>query len=384
MYGKLEEMLRNNIPLFKVYLPTYEILPELEKIFNSGYIGQGPKVEQFETLLKQRFQNQNLVTVNTGTSAIHLGLHLAGVRAGHEVLVSPLSCFATSTPVLGLQAKIKWIDTDPTNFNISLDDIVEKTTEQTKAILFVHWGGIPVDIRLLKEKFVLKGKKLPPIIEDCAHSQGASRYGYPVGSNKEGVPSYCAFSLQAVKHINAIDGGVLTLPNQEEHRRAKLVRWYGIDREEKGRGDFRAEIDIPEWGYKFHLNDVCATIGIVQMNHIDRIVELHRDNAAFYNRELKNIDGITLPTIPENTNPSYWLYTILVERKEDFMRYMKECGITTSRVHERNDTHSCVSEFKTELPMLNSFNHKIINIPVGWWVSPEDREYIVDCIKKGW
>lgn len=377
-------MKSRNIPLFKVFSPTKEILAALEPVLESGMLTQGPRVDEFEEILKKKFLNENLVTVNTGTSAIHLALHLCGVRAGDSVVVSPLTCFATVAPVLAMQANVVWADTDPETFNIDLDDIVYKSNENTKALLFVHWGGAPVDTKLLKEKFELAGKKLPTIIEDCAHSQGALRYNYPVASLEASPPSYCEFSLQAIKHINTFDGGILTLPTKSEYDRAKLVRWYGIDREEKGRKDFRAEIDIKEWGYKFHMNDLNAAVGIVQMRYFDKVVSAHKDNASYYNKALKNFSDVKLQKIPSCVESSYWLYTMKVENREGFMKHMRDCGVVTSRVHQRTDIHTCVSMFKTELPKLDSFNENIVNIPVGWWVSEDDREYIVDCIKRGW
>jgi dTDP-4-amino-4,6-dideoxygalactose transaminase len=193
----------------------------------------------------------------------------------------------------------------------------------------------------------------------------------------------CTYSFQAIKHVTSVDGGMLVVPHQELHRRAKLSRWYGIDRD-TNKKDFRCEADIPEWGFKFHMNDVNATIGIENFKKVKEIVGKHQLNGKYYDKHLKNIEGVTLLERKRDRESAFWIYSMLVDKKDDFMNYMKECGIIVSQVHERNDIHSCVNKFKSHLPNLDKVVPKTISIPVGWWVTDEQREYIVDCIKKGW
>ena len=189
-------------------------------------------------------------------------------------------------------------------------------------------------------------------------------------------------SLQAIKHITSVDGGLLYCPHDELYERAKLLRWYGIDRNPKGRTDFRCEADIPEWGFKFHMNDVCAAIGMENFKHMDRLVSRHKENAAYYDLRLQNVDGVTLLKRQEGFESAFWIYSLLVDDRPSFYEYMKECNITVSQVHERNDKHSCMAEFQTELPNLEKTIGHVVSIPVGWWVTDEQREYIVDCIRK--
>ena len=127
----------------------------------------------------------------------------------------------------------------------------------------------------------------------------------------------CTFSLQAIKHITSVDGGLLFLPHEELNRRARLLRWYGIDRDSP-RKDFRCEADIEEWGYKFHMNDVCATVGIENLKHFKEIVGKHRSNAKFYDKELQDIDGVTLLKREEDHNSAFWIYSMLVENRDGF------------------------------------------------------------------
>lgn len=396
-------MENKNIPLFKVYM-SKEASEAATKVLESGFIGQGPVVDQFENKLKSFFNNDYVATVNSATSGEHLALHLLkkpakfrkgyegvmfydsnwpGLEDGDEVLATALTCTATNFPILANNLKIKWVDIDPKTLNMDLDDLARKITSKTKVIFLVHWGGYPMDLDKLKE---IQEKTLrmygfkPAIIEDCAHAFGSKFNGKSIGSHG----NICTFSFQAIKHLTSVDGGALVLPHKELYSRAKLLRWYGIDRE-SDRKDFRCEADIPEWGFKFHMNDVSAAIGMANLAKVEaNVISKHKENGRYYDEALKGIDGVTLLERDSRMESSFWIYSLLVERKDDFARYMKECGIATSQVHERNDIHSCLSEFRTQLPNLDKIKGKLTAIPVGWWVSKEDREYIVDCIKKGW
>ena len=161
-----------------------------------------------------------------------------------------------------------------------------------------------------------------------------------------------------------------------------MLRWYGIDRTSNSK-DFRCEGDVPEWGFKYHMNDVSATIGLTNFKDIKTIIYKHMDNANYYNNELKGVDGIRLLDT-NNNNPAYWIYTMKVDRQKDFIKMMGHKGVNVSRVHERNDIHSCVSDYKSNLPEMDKITREMISIPVGWWLSKEEREHIVNSIKNGW
>ena len=395
-------MKKRKIDLFRVFMAE-TASEEVGKVLKSGYIGQGPKVDEFENQLKQHFNHDYVTTVNAGTSALHLALHLLkksnkenvnvtgfggyqsfwpGLEEGDEVLATPMTCTASNWPILANGLKIKWVDIDPETLNMDLDDLERKITPKTKVIMLVHWGGYPNDLDRIKEiqekSYRLYGFK-PAVIEDGAHSFGSKYKGKPIGTHG----NLTMYSLQAIKHITSVDGGLLLSPHKKLNDRARLIRWYGIDRD-GDRKDFRCEADIEEWGFKFHMNDVCATVGIENLKHFDTIVNRHKENAKFYDEQLKDIDGVTLLKREEGHDSAFWIYSILVENRDGFYKHMHENGIAVSQVHERNDKHTCVREFVSNLPNLERTISKVVSIPVGWWVSDEDREYIVETIKRGW
>ena len=188
--------IKNKIDLFKVFMsPT--AADEVGKVLNSGYIGQGPKVEEFETILKTVFNHDYVTTVNAGTSALHLALRLLknpnknqriyhgvvshhsswpGLEDGDEVLATPMTCTASNWPILANNLKIKWVDIDPTTLNMDLDDLARKITPKTKVIMLVHWGGYPNDLDKIKQIQEDCSKRFgfkPAVIEDGAHSFGS-------------------------------------------------------------------------------------------------------------------------------------------------------------------------------------------------------------------
>tara|TARA_Y100000389_G_C17413384_1_gene492254 strand:- start:121 stop:1320 length:1200 start_codon:yes stop_codon:yes gene_type:complete len=396
------------IPLFKVFMSP-DASPAVQKVLDSGYIGEGPKVLEFETALKSEFYcnqtpaSQDIITCNSATSAEHLIYHMLKDpmyletsyywggdvkkwegfnRHNSVVLTTPLTCTATNWPILLNGLQLQWVDVDPNTMNMDLDDLETKISYNTRVITVVHWGGYPIDMNRLKiivNRAEQKWGTTILIIEDCAHAFGSKYKGEYVGFQG----NLSTFSTQAIKHITSVDGGFIGSPYLRLNERAKLLRWYGIDRS-GDRKDFRCESDIPEPGFKFHMNDVNATVGIENLKHADWIVGKHQDNAKYYNEELQGVDGVELLENKEGFDSAYWLYTIKVKRRDKFMEKMNDAGIMVSRVHERNDKHSCVSKYKVELPKLESIVDEMICIPVGWWVTQEDREYIVDCIKKGW
>ncbi len=381
------------LSLFKVFM-SEDVLQPVNKILMSGQLTQGPKVVEFEEELKKYIDNKYILTLNSATAGLTLALRLLknpdtstnwpGFDDSTDLVLTPaLTCFATTAAILSNNVNIRWLDSDLNTANICLNDLKKKLNDKTKIIYLVHWGGNPVDLdeldKICNEHYNKYGFK-PMVVEDCAHSFGAEYNGYKIGSNK----NICVFSLQAIKHLTTGDGGIITLPNEGLYNRCKLLRWYGIDRDKrnyKGK-DFRLENDITEYGYKFHMNDINATIGLYNLPHMDKLLEINRRNAALFDEKLKDISSIKLIKTNPNAKSAYWLYTIRVmnSKKQEFMEKMKEANIMTSQVHNRNDINSCVSDFEEPLPNLDVLEKELVCIPVGWWLEEKDIEYIIDNI----
>lgn len=361
------------IPLVKSGLPKPEVLmPALEKVLYSGYIAQGSVVDDFEKKFSDYIGNNFSLSVNSGTAALHIALILAGVKSGDEVISTPITAEPTNTAITQTGAKIVWADIDSNTGNICPKDAERKITSKTKAIMVVHYAGVPVDIEAFQ---ILEKKYGIPVIDDCAHALGAKYDGKNIGTHFR----FTTFSFQAIKHMTTVDGGMVCLKNEEDFEKAKLIRWFGLDKTKT-----RNENDITIQGYKYHMNNVNAQIGIIQLNRIHELVNPYIENGKYFDRELKGIPGIELLEYYSNSEPSYWLYTLKVERKNDFIAKLAKNGITASELHKRNDLHSIFADSSVDLKMVDEFSQKMVHLPCGWWLSQNDRAKIVATIKTGW
>lgn len=352
-----------DIPLFKVRMAE-GAERRVAGVLASGYIGQGERCEEFERAFGELVgAPEPPLLVNSCTSAIDLALHLCGGNAyrGECVISTPITCTATNSPPALRGYDILWADVDPTTGNIdpaSVAAILAKG-HNVRAILAVNWGGRPFDPAIL-------GHGLP-VIEDAAHG--------PFGGNRG---DYVCWSFQAIKHLTTGDGGALLAPWQEMER-ARLLRWYGLDRRSKA--DFRCAQDIQEIGYKYQSNDLAAAIGLANIQSAEWSVARSRQNAEWYTRALAGVPGVTLA--PFDPAASYWIYTILVDDRASFSASLGRRGIATSQVHARNDKHSAfkgASLTPVPLPGVDHFDAHQVAIPNGWWVGEEERQHIAAAI----
>jgi len=353
------------IRLFKVWMAE-DVDNYILPVLHSGYIGEGPKSKEFETKFGEFIKNPNTVLVNSGTSAITLALKLANIGYGDKIISTANTCLSTNMAVLSIGAVPVWADILKDG---TLDpyDVEERLTSDIKAILCMDWGGTPC---MLDELKLLAEEHNIPLIEDACQSVGSSYNGVPIGSHAD----YVAFSFQAIKHLTTVDGGALAInTNDEDVYKAVMLRWFGLDRA-KG-ADMRCNQDPPLSGYKWQTNDVLSSIGLANLNGLQDRLDIVRENAEYYNERFDYHP-------PKERQSGYWLYTIFVNDVQRFIRYMKDYGVECSQVHDRNDTKTIFKDSVTNLPGVDWFDKHHVCIPVGWWVTKKEREYIGDLVEK--
>jgi len=365
------------INLFEPYVPK-EAIEGVCDVLRSRFIGQGPKVDEFEKEFCKFFNVNHAVSLNSGTSALETAYDLIGLKEGDEVISTPLTCTATNLPLIRRGVKIVWADILEDTLCIDPSDVQRKITNKTKAIIQVHLGGIQSKLH-----HDLKGASscstgIPnniPIISDACQALGIF------------VGDYTCNSFQAIKHITTGDGGMLTCLYPDEAKKAKLLRWFGIDREKKIANNWQAytkramtfDIELP--GIKRHMTDIAAIMGLVGLKYYNQVIEHRKNIFNIYKEGLKNIDGIKLVDSEVNT---YWLATVLVERRDDFAQMLFEADVDTNLVQVRNDIYKVFGGKRTDLPIMNKIESKYLSIPIGMHVSEKDANYIVSCIKNGW
>ena len=365
------------IPLMQVHKPA-NVGKIIQKVWDSGFVTEGDYSDEFEKKFGHYIGNPNVSLVNSCTSALWMASHMCGIEKGDEVITTAMTCMATNVPFVNMGAKLVFADIEPTTGNIDLKSIENKINRKTKAIVVVHWGGQPCKIDKIVELGEKHGIK---IVEDAAHALRATYNKKLIGNHGD----YVCFSFQAVKHLTTGDGGAIVCKSSTDLERIKKLRWFGLDRHYKsppGQAPAsRWEQDIKEAGYKLHMNNMNAAIGIEQMKYIDGIIDKHIENALYYDKHLNN-PFIELLERDPNAEPSFWIYSILVnENKQRFKDYLEKNGIASDVVHVRNDEYSCFRDFRDEkLEGLKSFSKRLLHLPVGWWVSKKDREHIVETV----
>ncbi len=391
-------------PLFWPHIPDKEkLLAELEDTINTRWIGQGPKVDEFEKQFAKKFNASYAVAVNSGTAALHLAYVLAGIDGG-QVISPVLTCTATNHALLHQDAIIHFCDVDPSSLNPDPSHarrLCEK--HDICAIVAVHIGGDPCDIR----GFLDVGEEYNvPVIFDAAQALGAKYNGVDICSWNNCGFATC-YSFQAIKHITTGDGGMLVLPTVgrgeglkwargvdseiQTYDRAKRLRWFGIDREAKAKDyDWQPMVgrkitsNQKENGYKYQMTDLDACWGLVGLKEVSRTASLRKQLASLYREQLEGVDGIEF--LREDTDrwkSSHWLFGILVEERENFCKFMKSRGVETSVVQVRNDVND-VFGGKQDLPGMDKVEDKYIYLPLHTAIEKDDVEQICDIVKKGW
>lgn len=348
-------------PLFWPYIPKQKILAELRDTLNSRYLGQGPKVAQFEQAFGKRFGYKYPVFLNSGTSALELAYHLIGIGHGDEVIVPVLNFTGGQNGLLRRGVKIVFADIERETLNLDSDDLSKKITEKTKAIVAVHLGGVPVNKRI----FQIAKEHNIPVIVDLAQDMGpdAGTYG-----------EYLVYSFQAIKPITTGDGGMLVLRNESEYHRAKKLRWFGIDRERTSRNtwqDREATYAIEEAGYKFQPTDIDASFGLAALPDLKKVLTHRALLAREYERGLQALGEATIIR-----GGSHWLMTILADRRDELGAYLVELGVEANLVHHRNDVYKIFGGERHHLPNMDWVESRYLCLPINTNIKRSDVRFI--------
>ena len=348
------------------------------EVLKSGYVSAGKYADKFEQELTNQLGLANPVTVNSGTSALYLALAVAGVKPADEVIIPAQTFIATGFSVLMHYAVPVFADIQYDTANIDPGSIREKITDKTKAIIPVHWAGYPCDldeINGIAKEFGLA------VIEDAAHALGATYKGKPVGA----VSRFTAFSFQAIKHLTTVDGGALSCLNSDDCYQAMRRRWFDIDREHSKPSILGERVyDAEKTGYKFHMNDLSAAIGLGNLEDFPLKLKRRIEIADLYRKELKDVPGLQLLNYKDDRECAYWLFTMLVERRIDFIKKLKEREIPASVMHQRIDNNSVFGGIRPDLVNQEKFDRNQVSIPVHSGLTDDEVDLVINTIKKGW
>lgn len=376
-------------PLFKVHVPKEQALAALGAVFDSGFINEGAQVTELTKQLSEYLESDNLILMNSCTSALTLALRLAGVGPGDEVITTPMTCVATNAPIATCGAKIVWADVHPEHGMIDPFSVMEKITEKTKAVMAVAWAGTPPNLWHLAKLCKALDVKL---ILDAAHAFGAMYQGKPVHE----FADYTCYSFQAIKHFTTGDGGGLICKDETDYKRSKALKWFGLDRDKTkdAQGNWKGQqwdTDIEEIGYKFNMNNICAAIGLSQMEHIDHILGTHACNAALYDQLFEGCKTVKPNPHPNGSEvgSTHWVYAMKIDpersrlKRDELLKVLNAEGILAGVVHVPNDAYTCFTDVQVpNLPGLKEFSENQFNLPCGWWLTEGDVRHIAERVKE--
>lgn len=367
------------IPVFKPSLGDEES-QAVNKVLESGWIGNGPKTKEFEDKFLQYTGGRFGVALNSASAAIHLALLAAGVGKGDEVITPSLTFVATNHPILMVGAKPVFCDIDEETLCADPADIEKKITSKTKAITVVHYGGHPVDLEPLIK--ICRQKKIM-LIEDCAHGAGTKYKGKHVGVYGD----FSCFSFAAIKNLTTGDGGMLLGRSSEAITYARTLAWSGISQstwERTTSKRFKWQYDIRTIGWKYQMNDIAASIGLVQLKKLDEGNRKRKKITKHYNEAFKDVSWITTPVVREYAESSYHNYAIQVaaRSRDRLSDYLAEKGIATSVHYVPSHYYNLYKEYKAVVPITEKAWKKILLLPIFPDLAPTDQERVVDAIKK--
>lgn len=364
------------IPLFKLNFGEEEINAVTETI-RSKWISTGPKCEELEKQFVEMFAVNYAVSMSNCTDALHLACILCGIGPGDEVICPSLTFAASANCIKYVGATPVFCDiVSPEHINIDPKDIERKITSKTKAIIVVHMAGFPAkmdEIMTIAHKHNLK------VIEDACHGPLSEYKGKKLGS----IGDIGCFSFFSNKNISTGEGGMLITNNEDLAKRAKLLRSHGMTTMSYQRASGHATTyDIVDLGYNYRLDDIRASIGVVQMNKLQSDLDKRIVIRNEYVKQLSSIDGITIPFADNTEFVSNYIFPIVLkdstsEKRDSIRDKLHAAGIQTSVHYPAIHRFSIYKEHKTKLPITEYVTENEITLPMYASLSNEEIEYIV-------
>lgn len=369
------------IPVLQPCIGQEEI-DAVTEVLRSGWLGLGPKTEQFEQKFAGYTGSRFAVALNSGTAALHLALEILGIGPGDEVIVPSMTFISTVHAVSYVGATPVFADIEEDSMNISVADIESKITDKTKAIIVVHMGGHPCDMDAVHELALSKGIK---VVEDAAHASGAEYKGRRIGS----ISEMTCFSFHAVKNLTSGEGGAITCNAEWMNRRLREKRWVGISRDTWMRSAqekvYAWQYFVDQVGYKYHMNDLQAAIGLVQLKKLDQLNGRRREIAERYQAELKDLQWMELPQEKPYAKSSWHLFQIKFNEenlRDRMITHLQEHNIATGVHYYPCHLHPCYIHLKAIVPRSSEIWKRILTLPIHPNITDEDLDRIIYRIRE--
>lgn len=369
------------IQVFKPKMRNQEILDNLSTILSSGWIGLGPRTKQFEEQISSFLNCKNFVATNSCTSSLHLAIRCLDLPEKSKILTSPITFVSTNEAILyeGHVPVFYDIDLDTGCASIeSIEKLLKKHTD-IKALMIVHFAGYPCDMDKINQLATANGIH---VIEDCAHAFGAEYKGKKIGDTE----NICVWSFQAVKNLPIGDGGGISTKNDRLASRLRRLIWLGIDKStversslDSSRQSYNWDYDVTELGYKYHMNDIAATIGLVQLKYLESDNKRRSEIANRYKNEI--IIECIKPAYDDSRVSSYHFYPILFPNRDEIYKKLTDADIYPGMHYKRNDKYRLFDKYeKDDLINSDKFERQELTLPIHLNLTDSDIKKIIDTV----
>lgn len=370
-----------NIPLFKIYWDDQDIEKVTSVVKKGMYWAAGPDIKEFEARVGEYVGVKYALAMNSGTSALHVVLAAHDIGEGDEVIVPSFTFIATANAPLFVGAKPVFAEIEGDTYGLDPGDVERKITSKTKAIIPIHYGGLACRIEEIRQ---IAQKHNLILIEDAAESLGAMVNGKRVASfGDSAILSFCA-----PKVITMGEGGMILTNSRDVYEKARLI--YNHGRVETS--DYFSSTEQMQYvmlGYNFRMSTMTAALGVAQMEKIDKLIRMRRENANYLTQRLSEIEEIETPKEPSGYSHVYQMYTIRVTGKEgirdELKEYLAKHGILSKIYFE--PVHLSLfyrqkSGYKGgELPITEKISNEVLSLPMYPELTKSEMDYILDKIK---
>ena len=355
-----------------------EELAQVKEAFDYGYFGLAFKVNEFEEKLGEYLAtDREIIAVNTGTSALHIALDSIGISEGDEVILPSFTFVATAQAISACGGKPVFCDVYPDSMLIDIDDVKKKITDRTKAIMPVHYAGAPCDMDALME---IKEKYGIRIIEDAAHAIGSEYKGKKIGS----FGDITCFSFDSIKVMTCGEGGAVVTDDKETAEIIRKKRLLGIDRKAMHVKDWKQRswnYDVPLQGYRYHMSNINAAIGLAQLAKIERFINRRREICNLYLEQLKDVKEIKLPICDFSSIAPFMFVICVGNTKRDALKsYLMEHDIESGISYYPCHHYSLYDDGQKYL-VTEQLGEEILCLPLHYELSDEDVIEVADTIK---
>ena len=354
------------IPLFRPSVTGAEV-QAVTDVLESGWWGEGPKVAAFEAAFARYAGARHAVAVNSCTAALQLTLEAMGVTGG-EVIVPALTFVSTGLAALRNGCRVVFADVDEDTLCLDWDDVAAEVTEQTRAVIPVWYGG-RITLPSGRVADALRGV---PVVEDCAHAAGTPAAGW--------LGDAACWSFHAVKNLACGDGGMVTTDDEELAAKIRALRWCGIDKNTwiRDQGRYGWDYDIPAPGWKYHMNDLAAAIGLAQLGRLDVMNDSRRRLVRQYLEELKDLEWLRLPEYRENS--SWHLLAVRVDARDAFVDHMLAAGVSAGVHYKPLNTYEWFGP-RQPLPVTDRVWKTLVTLPLYPDMTQAEQEQVIAAVR---